>query len=82
MERASGVEARSIIFGVDRGYRTATQALSAVTAILGVLILAITIARGGGPLARGIVIGVALIALGAGRFYFAARRARPPRSRQ
>jgi hypothetical protein len=47
----------------------ATTALSAVMVVLGVAILVSTLARGGGPLAVGILLGVLFIAAGAGRIY-------------
>jgi hypothetical protein len=40
-----------------------------VMVVLGVAILASTLARGGGPLAVGILLGVLFIAAGAGRIY-------------
>ena len=47
----------------------ATTVLSAVMVVLGVAILVSTVARGGGPLAVGILLGVLFIAAGAGRLY-------------
>jgi hypothetical protein len=63
---------------VEGGYRTATRALGAVTALLGVCILALTLAHGGGPLAIGSLIGVAFVVLGAGRLYLASRSGSRP----
>jgi hypothetical protein len=48
-----------------------TQLLSLVIAGLGVAILAITVARGGGV---GILIGLLFVAAGAGRLYLIRRR--------
>jgi len=36
---------------------------------LGLAILAVTLARGGGPLATGLVVGVLLVAAGVGRIW-------------
>ena len=48
-------------------HRGATRAMSVVMMVLGVAILVSTIARGGGPLAVGILLGVMFLAAGAGR---------------
>jgi hypothetical protein len=50
-------------------HRSATRAMSVVMVVLGVAILISTIARGGGPLAIGILLGVMFVAAGAGRLY-------------
>jgi hypothetical protein len=50
--------------GVHRG---ATRLLAAVTMALGVALIAVTVAHGGGFL--GIMLGVLFLAAGAGRFY-------------
>jgi len=50
-------------------HRTATLVLSAVMAILGLGILFVTLANGGGPLTLGFLLGVLFTAAGAGRFY-------------
>ena len=50
-------------------HRAATLLMSAAMAILGVAILAVTLANGGGPLTLGFVLGVLFAAAGAGRFY-------------
>jgi hypothetical protein len=51
--------------------------LGALLVVVGVAMVAVTIARGGGPLATGVVVGVLLALVGAGRVYLAARE-RPP----
>jgi hypothetical protein len=48
-------------------HRGATRVMSVVMIVIGVAILVSTIARGGGPLAVGIVLGVMFLAAGAGR---------------
>jgi hypothetical protein len=50
-------------------HRAATRVMSVVMVILGIAILVSTIARGGGPLAIGILLGVMFVAAGAGRLY-------------
>jgi hypothetical protein len=54
---------------VNRAYSASTRALSAILFGLGVAMVAVTLARGGGPLALGVVLGVMLAALGAGRLW-------------
>jgi hypothetical protein len=54
----------------------ATAALSAVMVVLGVAIIASTLARGGGPLAVGVLLGALFIAGGAGRLYVQRARRR------
>jgi hypothetical protein len=50
-------------------HRAATRAMSVVMVVLGIAILVSTIARGGGPLAIGVLLGVMFVAAGAGRLY-------------
>lgn len=59
---------------MHRLYRQSTRLFGALTAGLGVALVVATIARGGGPLALGVVVGVAFVLIGAGRFYLAAER--------
>jgi hypothetical protein len=54
---------------VNRAYTASTRVLSAVLFALGVAMVATTLARGGGPLALGVILGVMLAALGAGRLW-------------
>lgn len=58
---------------MQRAYRQFTRASGFAIAALGVLMIVVTLARGGGPLALGVVLGAAFAALGAGRAYLAAR---------
>ncbi len=46
-----------------------TRLTSVLLLVIGVAILVSTIARGGGPLALGIVLGLLFMAAGAGRLY-------------
>jgi hypothetical protein len=52
-------------------YAASTRVLSVVLLMLGVALVVSTLARGGGPLAVGVVFGVALAVLGAGRLWLA-----------
>ena len=54
--------------------RASTRAMSVVMVAIGLALLGSTVARGGGPLAVGVVLGVLFCALGAGRLYLEARR--------
>jgi hypothetical protein len=54
---------------VRSAYLASTRVMSAILIVLGVAMLVSTLARGGGPLAFGVVIGVALVGLGAGRLW-------------
>ena len=45
--------------------------MSTVIVLIGVALLVSTLARGGGPLAIGVVLGVLFVAAGAGRLYLA-----------
>jgi hypothetical protein len=51
-----------------------TVVLSGLMVVLGVAIVARTLAAGGGPLAAGIVLGVLFVAAGAGRLWAERRR--------
>ncbi len=52
----------------------ATHFLSAAMALLGVAMLVSTLARGGGPLASGVIFGLLFILAGAGRLWAERRR--------
>jgi hypothetical protein len=57
----------------ERIYGGSVRALSFVMLGLGALILVKTIAAGGGPLSIGILLGIAFVAVGAGRLWLASR---------
>ncbi len=57
-------------------HRGATRVLSVVMIVIGVAILVSTIARGGGPLAVGLLLGVLFVAAGLGRLYVERERGR------
>ena len=49
-----------------------TRVLAALIMLLGLAMVVSAVARGGGPLSFGVVLGVLFTALGAGRLYLAA----------
>ena len=55
-------------------HRRATLVMSALMLVLGLAIVVVTLANGGGPLALGIVLGVLFAAAGGGRLYVTWRR--------
>jgi hypothetical protein len=59
-----------------RVYHGSVRALSVLFAALGVGILVTTLASGGGPLSVGVLMGIAFLAVGAGRFWVASRMSR------
>jgi hypothetical protein len=58
---------------VERAYRHTSRALALAICLLGIAITVTALARGGGPLALGVLVGVAFALLGAGRLYLATR---------
>lgn len=50
-------------------HRQATRATSVILLLLGAAMLVSTLARGGGPLALGVLLGLLFVAAGAGRLY-------------
>jgi hypothetical protein len=54
-------------------HRAATQVLSAAMLVLGLAMIVVAVAGGGGVLARGVVIGVLFVLAGAGRLWVASR---------
>jgi drug/metabolite transporter (DMT)-like permease len=56
---------------VERAYRHSTRVLGSLIAVLGVAMTVTTLARGGGPLALGVVLGVLFAVLGSARVYLA-----------
>jgi hypothetical protein len=61
---------------VQRAYLASTRALSAALLLLGLAMVVSTLARGGGPLAVGVVLGAMLALLGVGRLWLARGRKR------
>lgn len=58
---------------MDRAYRASTRAIAVVTFLLGLVMIAVTIARGGGPLAIGVIAGALFAAVGVIRWTNATR---------
>ena len=54
-------------------HRTSTRILSTVLLVLGVAMIVVTVAAGGGPLATGVLLGGVFTAAGAGRLWVASR---------
>jgi hypothetical protein len=59
---------------VDRAYRASTRLIGFVTFALGLAMVVLTVARGGGPLAAGVIAGILFMVLGAIRYLAATRR--------
>ncbi len=57
--------------GVQRAYLASTRMLSALLLVLGVAMVVTALARGGGALAIGVVIGTLFAVLGAARLWLA-----------
>jgi hypothetical protein len=55
-------------------HRRATLVMSALMLVLGLAIVVVTLANGGGPLALGIVLGVLFAGAGGGRLWVTWRR--------
>ena len=54
-----------------KAYLTSTRLLSATLVLVGLAMVVSSVARGGGPLALGVILGIGLTALGAGRLWLA-----------
>ena len=54
-----------------RAYTTSTRILSALLLVLGVAMIVSALARGGGALSLGVVLGTMIALLGAGRLWLA-----------
>ncbi|MEJ7797502.1 MAG: hypothetical protein WKF42_03310 [Solirubrobacteraceae bacterium] len=55
-------------------HRLATLVLSGVMVLIGSALVVVSLANGGGPLARGVIFGILFALAGAGRLYFTWRR--------
>jgi len=58
----------------ERIYRGSVRALSFVFVGLGIAILALTLANGGGPLSMGVLLGVLFVAIGVARLWLGRQR--------
>jgi hypothetical protein len=54
-------------------HRSGTLVLSGAMLVVGIAMVVVTLANGGGPFALGMILGVLFAASGAGRLYFARR---------
>lgn len=57
-----------------RIYRGAVRTFSVLFVVLGLAILASTLVNGGGPVSLGVILGIAFVGVGAGRFWLAGRQ--------
>jgi hypothetical protein len=57
----------------ERIYRGAVRAFSLAFVAIGLLVLVVTLANGGGPASLGFLLGIAFLAIGIGRLWVAAR---------
>jgi hypothetical protein len=58
----------------ERIYRGSVRALSFVFVGLGIAILGLTLANGGGPLSMGVLLGVLFVAIGVARLWLGRQR--------
>lgn len=57
----------------ERVYRGAVRAFSLVFVAIGLLVLVVTLANGGGPLSLGFLMGVAFLVVGVGRIWIGSK---------
>jgi hypothetical protein len=57
----------------SEGYQLAVRIFSVTIIGFGLAILIVTLARGGGPLAVGVLFGLVFVAMGSGRLYLSLR---------
>ena len=57
-------------------YRGAVRAFSLTFVAIGLLVLVVTLANGGGPASVGVLMGIAFVVVGAGRLWLATRMER------
>jgi hypothetical protein len=57
----------------ERFYRGAIRGFSLVFIAIGLVVLVTTLANGGGPASVGFLMGIAFLAVGAGRFWLGSR---------
>jgi len=59
-----------------KAYDVAIRSLSVVFVVIGIAILALTLANGGGPISTGFLIGLAFIGIGVARYRLHSKMAR------
>jgi hypothetical protein len=57
----------------DRAYHGAIRGFSLLFVVVGVLLLVVTLANGGGPVSIGFLMGILFCAVGIGRFWIATK---------
>jgi hypothetical protein len=57
----------------ERVYRVAVRGFSLAFVAIGLVVLTVTLANGGGPISTGFLMGIAFIGVGAGRLWVGAR---------
>jgi hypothetical protein len=57
----------------ERVYRAAVRGFSLVFVVVGLVVLVVTLANGGGPVSVGVLIGIAFVGVGVGRLWVGAR---------
>jgi hypothetical protein len=57
----------------ERVYRGAIRGFSLVFIAVGLVVLVVTLANGGGPLSVGFLMGIAFVGVGAGRLWVGSR---------
>ncbi|HEX3239764.1 MAG TPA: hypothetical protein VHR18_06480 [Solirubrobacterales bacterium] len=62
--------------GGERLYRGAVRGFSIIFVVVGIAVLAVTLANGGGPLSTGFFMGLAFLAVGIGRLWLGYRMER------
>jgi hypothetical protein len=60
----------------ERVYRGAVRAFSLAFVAIGLLVLVLTLANGGGPASVGFLMGIAFLVVGVGRIWLSARMER------
>lgn len=60
----------------ERLYNGSVRVLALAMIAIGIVLLALTLTGGGGPLSLGFLLGLAFLAVGAGRLWLAGRMAR------
>ena len=62
---------------MQRAYHASTRVTSALLLVLGLALVVSALARGGGALALGVVVGLLFAAIGAGRLWISLHGTRP-----
>jgi hypothetical protein len=60
----------------DRAYHGAIKAFSLAFVLVGLVLLVVTFANGGGPASIGFVMGILFVAVGVGRYWIASKQLR------